>query len=213
MNKNVYSIVLTDDVIRAVDRQAYLLGTNRSNLINQILAEHLSCITPEMKMQRIFDEISRLVDSGFVRQQSNAMLTLRMALEYKYRPTISYRVELERIPGEYLGRIKVSIRTQSPQLIGLFGEAFRNIACIEAETLSGKGCGGYQCELNGATFIRYVLTPERLPERERGELIGSYLELLSAAVKNYFARPGDEDAIFEKYRQDFRELISNNDII
>lgn len=213
MNKNVYSIVLTDDVIRAVDRQAYLLGTNRSNLINQILAEHLSCVTPEMKMQRIFDEISRLVDSGFVRQQSNAMLTLRTALEYKYRPTISYRLELERIPGEYLGRIKVSIRTQSPQLIELFGEAFRNIACIEAEVLSEHGCGGYRCELNGANFIRYVLAPERLPESEQGELIGSYLELLSAAVKTYFACPGNMGAVFGKYRQDLEELINQNDII
>lgn len=213
MNKNVYSIVLTDDVIRAVDRQAYLLGTNRSNLINQILAEHLSCVTPEMKMQRIFDEISRLMDPGFIRQQTNAMLTLRTALEYKYRPTISYRVELERIPGEYLGRIKVSIRTQSPQLIGLFGEAFRNIACIEAEALSEKGCGGYRCELNGATFIRYVLTPKSLPESERGELIGSYLELLSDAVKSYFACPGNANAIFGKYRQDFEKLTIDNDII
>ena len=38
-----------DDVIRAVDEQAYRLGTSRSNLINQILAEHLSCVTPEMR--------------------------------------------------------------------------------------------------------------------------------------------------------------------
>lgn len=212
MNKNVYSIVLTDDVIRAVDRQAYLLGTNRSNLINQILAEHLSCVTPEMKMQRIFDEISRLMDAGFVRQQTNAMLTLRTALEYKYRPTISYRVELERIPEEYLGKIKVSIRTQSPQLTGLFAEAFKAIACVEAEVLSGHGCG-YRCELNGANFTRYILVPERLLEKERGELLGSYLELLSAAVKSYFACPGNMREIFGRYEQDFEELIDKNDII
>lgn len=213
MNKSVYSIVLTDEVIRAVDRQAYLLGTNRSNLINQILAEHLSCVTPEMKMQRIFDEISRLMDAGFVRQQTNAMLTLRRALEYKYRPTISYRVELERIPGEYLGRIKVSIRTQSPQLTELFAEAFRTISCIEADVLSGKGCGDYQCELNGANFVRYVLVPKRLPENEQGELLGSYLELLSNAVNSYFACPGNRGGIFGKYKQDFERLIDQNDII
>ena len=61
MNKNVYSIVLTDNVIRAVDAEAYRLGTNRSNLINQILAEHLSCVTPEMRMREIFDSAEMLL--------------------------------------------------------------------------------------------------------------------------------------------------------
>ena len=37
MKKSIYSLVLMDEVIRAVDEQAYRLGTSRSNLINQIL--------------------------------------------------------------------------------------------------------------------------------------------------------------------------------
>ena len=41
MKRSVYSLVLMDDVIKAVDEQAYRLGTSRSNLINQILAERL----------------------------------------------------------------------------------------------------------------------------------------------------------------------------
>ena len=38
MSKSVYSLVLSDDVVAAVDRAAYALGSSRSNLINQILA-------------------------------------------------------------------------------------------------------------------------------------------------------------------------------
>ena len=45
--KSMYSIMLMDSVVEAVDRAAYLNGTNRSNLINQILAEHLGVETPE----------------------------------------------------------------------------------------------------------------------------------------------------------------------
>ena len=39
MKKAVYSLVLSEDVVDAVDRMAYSRGTSRSNLINQILAE------------------------------------------------------------------------------------------------------------------------------------------------------------------------------
>ena len=89
MKKSVYSIVLMDDVIREVDKQAYLLGTSRSNLINQILAEHLSCVTPEMRMREIFDSLTGFISSSFTvqEQRSASLLTMKTALEYKYRPT------------------------------------------------------------------------------------------------------------------------------
>ena len=47
MKKSVYSIVLSDDVIDKIDELAYRTNTSRSNLINQILADHVSYTTPE----------------------------------------------------------------------------------------------------------------------------------------------------------------------
>ena len=41
MNKSVYSLVLMDNVVSEVDKMAYEMGTSRSNLINQILAEYV----------------------------------------------------------------------------------------------------------------------------------------------------------------------------
>ena len=43
MKRNAYSLILMDDVVAAVDRLAAQQGTSRSNLINQILAEHVCC--------------------------------------------------------------------------------------------------------------------------------------------------------------------------
>lgn len=75
MKRSVYSLVLSDDVIKAVDKEAYRQGTSRSNLINQILAEQLSCITPEMRMRDIFDAVSGLVNGNFqIQQQRSASL-------------------------------------------------------------------------------------------------------------------------------------------
>lgn len=135
MKRSVYSLVLSDDVIKAVDKEAYRRGTSRSNLINQILAEQLSCITPEMRMRDIFDAVSGLVNENFQIQQqrSASLMTLKTALEYKYRPTINYKVELERSPENFLGTLKVQIRTQSENLIEMFNSFFvyrTNLKCF-----------------------------------------------------------------------------------
>ena len=44
--KNVYSIVLSSDIVEKIDLLAYENGTNRSNMINQILAEYVPYTTP-----------------------------------------------------------------------------------------------------------------------------------------------------------------------
>ena len=46
MKKNLYSLTLSDDVVREVDALAHRMGTNRSALVNQILAEYVSVPTP-----------------------------------------------------------------------------------------------------------------------------------------------------------------------
>ena len=61
MKKTMYSLMLAEDVIAAIDRLAEEKGTNRSNLVNQILAEYLSMTTPEKHVQNIFDIIERII--------------------------------------------------------------------------------------------------------------------------------------------------------
>ncbi len=59
MNRSIYSLLLMDDVIRAVDQLAYAQNTSRSNMVNQILAEHLSVKTPEQRMHDILSRSRR----------------------------------------------------------------------------------------------------------------------------------------------------------
>ncbi|MBR4626142.1 MAG: hypothetical protein IKO47_00290 [Ruminococcus sp.] len=179
MKKSVYSLVLMDDVIRAVDREAYKRGTSRSNLINQILAEHLSCETPEMRMQDIFGSLSGLIDSCFSIQQqhSASLMTLRAALEYKYRPTISYKVELDRSPGEFLGTLKVQIRTQNIALIDTFFTYFLYRRRLEARCLAARGYKNYDSSLDGGVFKRSLINTGLSPE-QTGEAISRYLNNL-----------------------------------
>lgn len=190
MKKSVYSLVLMDDVIKAVDRQAYLLGTSRSNLINQILAEHLSCVTPEMRMREIFDALSGMIDSSFriQQQRSASLMTLKTALDYKYRPTISYKVELERTPSDSLGTLKVQIRTQSEQLIDLFNSFFMYRIKLEKAMLEARGRKDSAFELTSGCFTRKLLE-SGLDDDKTGEAISSYLTHLNKSVQTYFSAP------------------------
>ena len=54
MKKNMYSLMLAEEVIREIDKLAEQNNTNRSNLVNQILAEYVSLTTPEKHIQNIF---------------------------------------------------------------------------------------------------------------------------------------------------------------
>ena len=198
-----------DDVIKAVDEQAYRLGTSRSNLINQILAEHLSCVTPEMRMREIFEQITELVSSSFriQEQRSPSLMTVRTALEYKYRPTINYKVELERSLKEYLGTLRVSIRTQSAQLIDMFHSFFAYRAKIENAYLMRLGIDSYSCETGDGSFSRKLINTGALTGEQAGEAIGEYIKDLDHVVKTYFASPetfGENAPLLEK---NYRALL------
>ena len=61
MKKTLYSLMLNEEVVREIDRMAHRMGTNRSALINQILADYTSVMTPERRIESIFHEIEQLV--------------------------------------------------------------------------------------------------------------------------------------------------------
>jgi metal-responsive CopG/Arc/MetJ family transcriptional regulator len=63
MKKTLYSLMLSDDVVQAVDA-AHRMGTSRSNLVNQILAEYVSVPTPERRISDIFTAIEKLMSPG-----------------------------------------------------------------------------------------------------------------------------------------------------
>ncbi|MDD6345896.1 MAG: ribbon-helix-helix domain-containing protein [Oscillospiraceae bacterium] len=188
MKKSVYSLVLMDDVVRAVDEEAYRQGTSRSNLINQILAEHLSCTTPEMRMQNIFNAFSGLLDSCFQLQprSSGSLIAVRTALKYRYNPTVNYKVELLRSPDKYIGTLKVHIRTQNQSLTELFSDFFRIWTNLELSCIGNRLPAEYSAEVDESKFSRKLFNPH-IDEDSLGEKIYSYINLLDSCIKCCFA--------------------------
>lgn len=208
MKRSVYSLVLSDDVIKAVDKEAYRRGTSRSNLINQILAEQLSCITPEMRMRDIFDAVSGFVNGNFQIQQqrSASLMTLRTALEYKYRPTINYKVELERSPENFLGTLKVQIRTKSENLIEMFNSFFVYRIKFEMFQLAAHGYNNYTCDLSSGSFTRKFLNSS-LSEEQAGIAISRYLTNLNDSIQIFFSAPQNFSKFAPELENDYKKML------
>lgn len=183
MKKSVYSLVLTNDVVDAVDRQAALMNTSRSNLINQILAEYVSLTTPEKRMSEIFNLVkSAVLNYGMMQVQNNlsdSMMSLKSTVKYKYNPTVRYTVELYRNDAEAIGRLKVSFRTQSPSLIKEANRFFALWAAME-------GIGPKQYRIADGKYERIFLAKPDTSDQWIAELISNYIKRLDRCMKEYF---------------------------
>ena len=192
MKKNMYSLILSEDVVREIDRLAYEQGTNRSNFIDEILAEYCRMVTPEMRIRNIFDRVLELCEgTRFLpsKEPSSATMTLRTSLEYKYHPTVKYDVQLFRRRGRAFGQLKVGLRSQSVELLRVLGDFFNRFAMIEEKySLADPSRRGVY-SFDGARFTRVLVLPEarEYDATEIANAINSYVALLDGMLNAYFA--------------------------
>ena len=186
MQKSVYSLVLTDDVIAEIDRLAYEQSTSRSNMINQILAEYVSFVTPEKRMREVFERVERMLTGDVFQmllQPSDSMVSLRSALSYKYNPTIRYSVELYQNSDPILGELRVSFRSQNSTLTLTMLQFFKLWTRIEQSYV-----GETEYAIDSNKYIRKLRLPvgEELTNERIGEAIASYIDAFDRAIKLYF---------------------------
>ena len=190
MSKSVYSLVLTDEIVRAIDSLAYRMNTSRSALIDRILAEKLSMQTPEIRMRNI----SSFFDDEIFRLQTVAGdggMLIKSPLPYKYKPTIRYSVELLR-EDRYLGRLKVSFRTQNMALMELMNDFLTCFANIERRHLSHFDGIDVVMQIDNDKMVRMLNKPIIKDGRSVSdpnliaEAIADYVNFLDRAIKLYF---------------------------
>ena len=194
MKKTLYSLMLSDDVVRAVDALAHRMGTNRSALVNQILAEYVDLVTPERRVQDIFQKISELLDADgalvpFV--TPNAMtMSLKSSLQYRDRPTVKYSVELyrDRREGAH-GELTVAFRTQSAELLADMDRFFRLWKQVEDALIAPHKAHPTQYALYTGRFTRTIALPGRR-DYAAGDVAGAiseYVRLFDRLMKGYLA--------------------------
>jgi len=215
MKKTLYSLMLSEDVVHEVDRLAHRLGTNRSNLINQILAEYVDMVTPERRINDIFSAIENLVSPSrelvpfFT--PNNMTMSLKSNLEYKYRPTIKYEVELYRTATDSIGELSVIFRTQSVSLIKSMTDFFRLWKLIEDRNLSPMiKTYPVTYSLSDGKFTRSITVPNKeCSSDELAQVISDYITFFDSMMKGFLTDRLTPQEIEGKYIQ----LIEKSPVI
>ena len=196
MGKSVYSIVLSDEVVQAVDEMAYRMNTSRSNLINQLLAERVSLTTPEMRMREIFSLVGQALDSRFFARPAG------FRLGNGGENSAEFQVQAY---AEIFGRAL-------PQLFGQGGQAESYPAHAERRADKANGqifseigarrsrntsanffSGGFPCEIAPKSYTRdfYEIAGNGLADREIAEAISEYIRTFDKAITVYFENASD----------------------
>lgn len=204
MKKTLYSLSLSDDVMREVDLLAHLRGTNRSNLVNQILAEYVKVSTPEQRTNDIFSEIAGLMsaskESGLrlVPQVTAgaSLMALRSCLEFKYRPTVRYEVELSKgASGGSIGTVSIVYRTQSGELLSRLAGFFAVWMEVEKRLPFDV-----TYSLEDGRFRRSIRRPEKaVTSKELAAVISDYVRTFDRLLKAYVAGTASPDEIADEY--------------
>ena len=196
--------MLNDEVVREVDALAHRLGTNRSNLINEILAEYVNYTTPERRINDILSTIQELMQpSGdlipFFAPHSYS-LSLKSSLEYKYRPTIKYEVELYKGSGDTIGALSVLFRTQSHALIDAMTDFFRLWKSIEDAHLAPRLSAKVDYALYDGKFVRTITVPDKnCSSDELASSLAEYIRLFDKMMKGWLTGRYDAHAIEAAY--------------
>lgn len=188
--KSIYSLVLSDNVIEAVDRMARNNGLSRSAMVNQLLAEKTCCETPEMHIRSIANAIMEEVGSEFyvAEQPSPATIACKTALKYRYKPTLRYAVELFSAAKKRTGELKVTVRSQSGQLCEDLSGFFRVWVKLEQKYIAGALAHDIHFRIEPGKFVRTLnLPPREVSDARLGKAVADYMAMLDDAMKCYFA--------------------------
>ena len=123
MKKTLYSLMLNEEVVREIDRMADRMGTNRSALINQILADYTSVVTPERRIEnnlprdRAARRASARPGAVFRAAHDEHVAAEEAAWSTSTARRSSTKVALYGDKQEGLGELAVIFRTQSAQLL------------------------------------------------------------------------------------------------
>ncbi len=185
MSKSLYSLILSDKVVAAVDSEAAKRGMNRSSLINEVLADYLQIETPEQQMRNIFKNIDKLIGGYFeaLLPSNSRSMALKTSLDYKYKPTVKYELELSKTPENDLGTLKVQWRTTSEELTLKIDEFIKIWMAVESKY--SKHVIGYVYEDN--KFQRTFALPPGIEFSISyiSNGIGKYIRLFDKALKSY----------------------------
>lgn len=215
-DKSIYSLVLSDSVVEAVDIMARNAGLSRSAMINQLLAERVCYTTPEMRLKEILSAVQRSMDEAFYlpEQSSGSTLSCRSTLKYRYKPTVRYSVEIYSRGGKKAGELRVSFRTQNTRLIEDLTGFFTCWSALEQKYIAASLNRNIVYTVENGRFSRTFSMPsEKISGEELGMAVADYMAMFDGVMKRYFGELPDMEAANAAAEEEYARVIINQSVI
>lgn len=233
MKKSVYSIVLNDSVVERIDMLAKLQGTNRSALINRILADSVRIETPEKVHNAIYEMMSDLLSStafSVLSGQPENSMAVSSVVNYKYNPTVRYQVELLKTSKPYsecdgvIGKLRIQLRTRNLPLLERLDVFFRLWAAFEDKYIGDIINTPIKYEKSEARFSRELLRPIQkqgtIALQEQGitmdnvaEAIAEYIKGFDRVMKHWFDSSSDYRYAAVTAEKEYADFIKSSNYI
>lgn len=214
MSKSIYSLVLDDEVIALIDRQAYAEGQSRSALINRILAERVGYSTNEMQMRDIFRRMeAQLRDTllPMLAESNDTTYRMRSALSYKYNPTVKYTVALGR-DGVSAGELRAQVRSRSDAFTLMMLQFFRLWEKLE-EAYIGRTDVSFGPNRFSRKLVPHTKSGGKPVDTFDGASVAAYINAFDGAMKAFFDRVDDPADAAKAAEACMEEYVANNEIL
>ncbi len=187
MGKNVYSVVLSEEVIAAIDALAVQRGFSRSGLINHVLAEYSGLSTPEHRMRELAQWVRSRAAGGELRADVSPAggLTLHTALRFKYNPALRYQLDFYE-NGGLLCELRVSLRSQNEELLSCLAEFFKTWLLLEQKYMANPPAQEL-ISFEARRFRRELRRPAGSYGGEAlGDAVADYVTAMDSCMKAFF---------------------------
>ncbi|MBO5649088.1 MAG: hypothetical protein J6S76_04165 [Clostridia bacterium] len=187
----------------------------------KLAAEEADKRKEEQRMQDTFarmESILRAADTFQVLMQpTDSTLTLRSAIAYKYNPSVKYAVELYRAPGEEIGELRVSLRSQNSTLLLYLTQFFRLWMKIESAYLPRMTCRAEDGRLSRVLRPTRAGTQtegsEALSSETLGDLLYAYIALFDESLKCFFYHLETPNLAAAEIERMYRAYLGAHEIV
>ncbi len=215
MNKSMYSLILTDEVIARIDRLAYEKGMNRSQLIDHLLAREVGMSTREHQTRSIIyytvSQINTQATSLRVHMDRGSM-EVDTFVKYKYNPTIKYGFDIIEEGGRLLGLLKVQSRSTAAALRNNLDAFFCLLSVIDDRYGQFLRIPARK-QTDTGRYHRTVVLPKLFEDTDDAQKVADRLSaailLVDDAMQNYFNAlhsPSQSRIVEEAYLKRLRDI-------
>ena len=212
MSKSMYSLILDDGVVAGIDMLAAARRVSRSALINEILAEHCSYVTPEQQTRALFNELSELL-LGLSFQplpaSNSKSIAVKTNLDCKYKPTIKYEFEFKRVPNGTDCTLKAIWRTTDAELQRRIEEFLHCWAA--AETRFGTVSDNVEYSIEAGKIQRCCHLDGNMPVQDLKTAIVHFIRYFDQSIKRYTTGADNDyygvEAVYRKYLNEADKYI------